>query len=78
VSKTKKKKLKKIKETSLFIATIITAIATAITALYVIIEPSPISGNPNYSIPKSNMNQMDTTVKKIKKVNDRNAIKKLP
>lgn len=77
VSKTKKKNIKNRKETWLFTATIITAIATAITAFYVIIVPTPINSNQNYIAPKSNKNQLNTTVKKIKKVMPDNN-KKLP
>ncbi len=76
VSKTKKKKLKKIKETLLFTATIITALATAITAFYVIIAPTPVSNNQNNSVHKSNTNQVDTISKKIKKVFPNNNKKK--
>lgn len=70
VLKTRKKNIKKIKETSLFTAAIITAIATAITAFYVINQPSAIGSNQNYNPPKSNNNniKMNNTDKKIKKV----------
>jgi mRNA-degrading endonuclease YafQ of YafQ-DinJ toxin-antitoxin module len=77
VSKTRKKNIKNKKETSLFIATIITAIATAITALYVINPTTTISNNQNYITPKSNIIQLDTTIKKIK-IPTEHKQKKLP
>jgi hypothetical protein len=76
-SKTKKEKIKKRKDTSLFIAAIITAIATAITAFYVIIAPTPINNNRIYIAPKSNMKQLDNTFKKIEKTKPEKT-KKLP
>lgn len=60
VTKTKNKKIKKRKETWLFIATIITAIATAITAFYVVNPHTPINNQPIYITPKPNINQLDT------------------